>query len=87
MVMLLTGVFSQRQISKFFVGGISDLPQGHESLASAVQQVERTERVLKSLWLEWNQPKPGWAEQYFRLEGQSDQVRRTALLVLRSLLG
>jgi hypothetical protein len=86
MVMLLTAVFSHRQISKFFVGGISDLAQGRESLASALQQVERTERVLKSLWLEWNQPKPGWADQYFTLENQSDQVRKTALLVLRNLL-
>jgi hypothetical protein len=87
MVMLLKAVFSQRQISKFFVGGISDLPQGKESLASAVQQVERTERVLKSLWLEWNQPKSGWVEQYCALEKQSDQVRRTALLILRTVLG
>src|SRR5205807_743237 len=53
MVMLLTGVASRRQISKFFVGGVSDLPQGRESFASAIQQVERTERVLKTLWLEW----------------------------------
>jgi hypothetical protein len=87
MVMLLRGVFTHKQISKFFVGSISDLPQGRESLASAIQQVERTERVLKSLWLEWNQPKAGWAEQYFQLQTQSDQVRRTALLVLKNLLG
>jgi hypothetical protein len=86
MVMLLKAVFSHRQISKFFVGGISDLPQGRESLASALQQVERTERVLKMLWLEWNQPKAGWAERYFALEAQSDQVRRTALLILRNVL-
>jgi hypothetical protein len=87
MVMLLTAVFSHKQISKFFVGGISDLPSGRESLASALQQVERTERVLKTLWLEWNQSKPGWSQDYFALQNQSDQVRRTALLVLKSLLG
>ena len=87
MVILLNAVFSHRQISKFFVGGISDLPHGRESLASALQQVERTERVLKTLWLEWNQPKAGWADRYFTLEAQSDQVRKTALLVLRNLLG
>ena len=87
MVMLLRAAFTHKQISKFCVGSISDLPQGRESFASAVQQVDRTERVLKSLWLEWNQPKMGWAEQYFLLQTQSDQVRRTALLVLRNLLG
>jgi hypothetical protein len=86
MVMLLTAVFSQRQMSKFFVGGVSDLPHGRDTLGSAVQQVERTERVLKSLWLEWNQPKAGWVDQYFALETQSDQVRRAALLILRNLL-
>jgi hypothetical protein len=86
MVMLLKAVFTQKQISKFFVGGISDLPQGRDSLSSALEQVERTERVLKTLWLEWNQPKTGWADQYLALESQSDQVRRSALLVLKGLL-
>jgi hypothetical protein len=87
MVVLLKAVFGQKQISKFFVGGISDLPLGRDSLASAVQQVERTERVLKTLWLEWNQSKSGWADQFYILECQSDQVRRTALLILKNLLG
>ncbi len=86
MVMLLKAVFGQKQISKFFVGGISDLPEGRESLASAVQQVERTERVIKSLWLEWKQPRPGWPEEFLALERTSDEVRRTALLILRNLL-
>ncbi|MFO1499986.1 MAG: hypothetical protein U1G07_16605 [Verrucomicrobiota bacterium] len=86
MVMLLKAVFGQKQISKYFVGGISDLPQGRESLASALQQVQRTERVLKSLWLEWNQSRRDWMEEYFRLEERSDEVRRTAMLILRNLL-
>ena len=86
MVMLLKAVFGHKPMRKFFVGGISDLPEGRESLASAMQQVERTERVLKSLWLEWNQSKPGWADQYSVLERQSDQVRQTALVILKNLL-
>ncbi len=85
-VMLLHAVFTNKHISRFFVGNISDLPEGRESLASAVQQVERTERVLKSLWRERNQPKAGWTEQYRVLEAQSDQVRRTAMIVLQNLL-
>ena len=86
MVMLLKAVFGHRPVGKFFVGGISDLPQGRDSLASAVQQVERTERVLRSLWLERHQAKPDWTERYCQLERESDQVRRTALIVLKNLL-
>lgn len=86
MVMLIKAAFGQKQMSKFFVGGISDLPHGRESLTSAVQQVERTERVLKSLWLEWHQSKRGWAEDFLLLEARSDEVRRTALFILKNLL-
>lgn len=85
-VMLLQAVFRGKQISRFFVGNISDLPEGKESLASAMQQVERTERVLKSLWRERHHPKAGWTEQYRALETQSEQVCRTALTVLQNLL-
>ena len=84
--MLLQAVTNKRRISRFFVGNISDLPQGRETLASAVQQVERTERVLKTLWREHNRPKPGWIERYRILENQSEQVRRTAITVLQNLL-
>jgi len=69
------------------VGNISDLPEGRESFSSALQQVERTERVLKSIWRERNQPKAGWTEQYRVLETQSEQVRRTAMIILKNLLG
>jgi hypothetical protein len=86
-VMLLQAVFDNKRISRFFVGNISDLPEGRESLASAVQQVERTERVLKTFWRERNQPKAGWIERYRALETQSEQVRRAALIVLQNLLG
>ena len=48
--MLLHAVFNRQRISRFFVGNISDLPEGRESLASVMEQVERTERVLKTLW-------------------------------------
>ena len=86
MVILLKAVFGQKKLSKFFVGGISDLPQGHESLTSALQQVERTERVLKSMWLEWNQPKKGWIDEYSELARRSDEVIRTAVRILSTLI-
>jgi hypothetical protein len=86
-VMLLQAVFSNRCITRFLVGNISDLPEGRESFASAMQQVERTELVLKTIWRERNRQRPGWTQQYRALEGQSEQVRRTALLLLHNLLG
>ena len=85
-VMLLQAVFSKKEISRFFVGNISDLLEGRESLTSAMQQVERTERVLKTLWRERNEPKAGWTERYRALESQSEEVRRTALMILETLL-
>src|SRR5271169_6874815 len=85
-VMLLQAVFDQKGISRFLVGNISDLPEGRESLASAMQQVERTERVLKTVWRERNDAQAGWIEQYRTLELQSEQVLRTALTVLQNLL-
>ncbi len=86
-VMLLHAVFGKKRISRFFVGNISDLPEGRESLSSALQQVERTERVLKTLWRERQPHRAGWTEQYRILEERSEQVRRTALVILENLLG
>jgi hypothetical protein len=85
-VMLLQAVFTNKHISRFNVGNISDLPEGRESFASAVQQVERTERVLKSIWRERNQPKAGWDSEYLQLEAQSEQVRRSAMIMLQNIL-
>jgi len=85
-VMLLQAVFGKKSISRFFVGNISDLPEGREPLAPAMQQVERTERVLKAVWREHHQVDPDWIEQYRRLESRSEHVRRTALTILQNLL-
>ena len=86
-VMLLQAVFDNKQISRFLVGQISDLPEGRESLAAVMQQVERTERVLKTIWRERHHAKPDWTEQFRALEIQSEQVRRTALILLQNILG
>jgi hypothetical protein len=85
-VMLLHAVFDKKCISRFFVGNITDMPEGRESIASAMQQVERTERVLKSVWRERNHSQPDWIEQYRHHEAQSEQVRKTALTILQNLL-
>jgi len=86
-VLLLQAILGGKRISRFFVGHISDLPEGRESLAAAMQQVERTERVLKSAWRERNHSRSGWIEQYRALENQSGQVRRAAITILQHLLG
>ena len=85
-VMLLQAALGGKRISRFLVGHISDLPEGRESLASAIQQVERTERVLKTVWTERHQGAAGWVEQYAALEAHSERVRQTALTILQNLL-
>ncbi len=86
MVMLLQAVFDHKRIARFFVGNISDLPEGRESFDSALQQVERTERVLKSVWRERNAGQPGWVDRYYGLVLRSEPVRRGALIVLQNML-
>jgi hypothetical protein len=85
-VLLLQAVLAGKRISRFLVGDISDLPEGRESLVSAVQQVERTERVLKTVWTDRHESLPGWADHYRVLVDQSDRVRRAGLTILRNLL-
>ncbi len=85
-VTLLHAIFDKKHISRFFVGHLSDLPEGGETISSAMAQVERTERVLKTLWRERHQSNPGWTEQYRVLDAQSEQVRRTAFTILQNLL-
>jgi len=85
-VLLLQAVFGRKGISRFSVGHISDLPEGRESLASAMLQVERTERVLKAVWREHHQTDPDWIERYRQLAVTSNKVRHTALTILHNLL-
>ena len=84
---LIWSVIGKKSISRFLVGNISDLPEGRESLASAMQQVERTERVLKAVWREHHQADPDWIEHYRSLAATSNQIRHTALAILHNLLG
>jgi hypothetical protein len=86
MVMLLQAVFGGKHIAQFFVGHISDLPEGRESLLSVMQQVERTERVLKTLWRERHHAMSGWMDQYTALEKQSEHLRHSAMATLQNVL-
>lgn len=86
-VMLLHGIISRKRIHRIPLGSISDLPEGRETLASAMQQVERTERVLKMVWREQNEQESGWIDRYRILDKQSGQVRGAAIIILQNLLG
>lgn len=86
MVMLLQAVFAGKHIAQFFVGHISDLLEGRESLPSVMQQVERTERVLKTLWRERHAAQEGWLEQYQVLEKRSEHLRHSAMATLQNVL-
>lgn len=85
-VILLHAIFSRKNISRFLVGHITDLPEGSDTLASALQQVERTERVLRSVWLERHKNIPDWIGRFRMLEIQSEQAVRTSLNILQNLL-
>ena len=86
-VILLKAVSTGKKISRFLVGDISDLPEGREPFTSAMPQVERTERVLKTLWRQRHESSAGWHDEYRTLEAQSDEIRRSGLTILRNLLG
>jgi hypothetical protein len=85
-VMLLLAVFGSKRVGQLAVGDISDLPLGKESLASAIIQIERIEWVLKNFWLERNQAMVGLVENYRILQAQSEQVCRTAQILLQNAL-
>ena len=85
-VILLQAVLGKKRIHVEKLGKISDLPQGRDSLSAAMQQVERTERVLKLFWRERNQQQADWSERFKKLDTQSGQIRGSALVILENLL-
>lgn len=85
-VVLLHGIIGKKRISKVLLGDISDLPQGRDTLAAAMQQVERTERVLKLFWRERNGQQADWPDRFRVLDAQSEQIRGAALVILQNLL-
>lgn len=86
LVILLQAVFSKRRVSRFAVGDLTDLPHGQDTLAAAVQQIERLERVLKMVWRERHERERDWFARYRVLEEQSGQIRNTANNLLARLL-
>jgi hypothetical protein len=85
-IILLQAIIGRKRIDKIRLGNISDLPQGKDTLAAAMQQVERTERVLKLFWREMYQHEADWAERFKKYDVQSGQIRGSALVILGNLL-
>lgn len=89
-VILLQGMQGDRpmrEIRKFRLGDLADDSAHRDGLASAMQQVERTERVLKLYWRELNERQdPLWPERFRRLDHQSEQIRGSAMVILQQIL-
>ena len=85
-VILLHGVIGKKRIATIELGDLTDLPQGRDTLAAAMQQVERTERVLKLFWRERNEQQADWPARFRVLDQQSEQIRGAALVILQNLL-
>lgn len=83
----MQGVRPMRTMRKIDLGEISDEPTGRGNLAGAMQQVERTERVLKLFWRELKAPQdPLWPEKFRVLDHQSEQIRGAAMVILQQIL-
>lgn len=83
----MQGVRPMRSMKKIELGEISDDPSLRGDLAGAMQQVERTERVLKLYWRELKAPQdPKWPEQFRVLDHQSEQIRGAAMVILQQIL-
>lgn len=75
-----------RGIRKVELGKIQDEEQGRSRLEGAMQQVERTERVLKLFWRERHSEDRAWREQFRILDRQSEQVRGAAMVIFEQIL-
>lgn len=83
----MQGVRPMRTIKKVELGELTDEPTGRGDLAGAMQQVERTERVLKLYWRELKGPQdPLWPEKFRILDHQSEQIRGAAMVILQQIL-
>jgi hypothetical protein len=84
----MSGKDDTRGIQKLSLGNISDLPEGRDTLASALAQVERTERVLKVYWREHQEQlaSSNWSDQFKILDAQSEKIRSAAMVILAQTL-
>jgi hypothetical protein len=76
----------QNKVHKVNLGEIADEPQGR-FLAGAIDQIERTERILKLHWRELNKDHDkNWPDKFRKLDAQSEKIRGAALVILEQVL-
>lgn len=77
-----------RRVESVALGGIEDDPSARSSLASAMQQIERTERVIKQFWRELNETKHqgDWPDLFKKRDLQSEQIRAAAMTIMQQIL-
>ena len=77
-----------RGIRRVQLGLISDEESIRSTLSSAMQQVERTERALKLFWRDRAEREANinWHSEFRVLDGQSENIRAAAMVILRRLL-
>jgi hypothetical protein len=87
MVLLLLAMATQRKVGYVKLSDIRDYAGDRNNPASALQQAERTERVLKHYWRECQirQDKP-WQENFEHLSARSNQIMATAKVILNEAL-
>jgi hypothetical protein len=88
-VLLLQAYVGQtpmRGVRKVKLGKIVDEEAGRSRLDGAMQQVERTERVLKLYWREKNRDDRSWREHFRILDGQSEKIRSAAMVIFEQIL-
>lgn len=82
----LVGTEHHRGLRNVKLGKISDEEAGRSRLDGAMQQVERTERVLKLYWRDRHLDDKDWREDFRKLDGQSEKIRSAAMVIFEQIL-
>jgi hypothetical protein len=78
----------ERKLSTVSLGGIADPSQDRDTLTGALQQIERTERVLKVAWRDKKKKDRAkdWVKEFRVLEEQSKEIIGAAITILENSL-
>jgi hypothetical protein len=76
----------RRGVRRVMLGKINDDEAGRSRLDGAMQQVERTERVLKLYWRERHIDDKDWRDNFRTLDAQSEKIRSAAMVIFEQVL-
>lgn len=83
----MKGIKQMRAVKPVDLGEVIDDPSARSTLAGAMQQIERTERVLKLYWRELHEwEDPNWPDTFRKLDAQSEQIRGAAMIIMQQIL-